>query len=341
MSQPIYERLIYIFGHSRGGTSLIGDILSHSADANYLFEPFASQAHEYTGFDTQTLFNNGRFLRLNKKGEKKLENVSPFFEFSTDLDPRSAQFAAIPKAHIDRLIQLKGFTPKKYLFLKQPRVENIHWVAQFLQPDAFIFINRHPYGIISSYIKGNHFAWLETELPTARRLVQVKYQHLEPALQKANTPARQELVLTLLRNQIASDFIQQQNEAVATFDYDELCSTPFQSLQILAKLGLDVDAGMQAYLEKLLKSSKTFQENAWDTTQNLAYKSMAWQRELPLPVWKDLNQFCQEAQLLPLMPDQQLPEIPLGLKHKPQKSFHNKPLSWRLKRAARMLLTGK
>ncbi|HMQ48235.1 MAG TPA: sulfotransferase [Saprospiraceae bacterium] len=340
MSKPIYEQIIYIFGHSRGGTSLIGDILSRREDANYLFEPFASQAHEYTGFDTQTLFNNGRFLRLNKKGERTVENISPFFEFSTDLDPTTAQYIDIPKAHIKRLIQIKGFSPKKYLFLKQPRVENIHWVAQSLKPDAFIFINRHPYGIISSYIKGNHFAWLETELPAVKRLLELKYPELRPALEQANTQPRQELVLTLLRNQIANDFIQK-NDSITSLDYDELCNSPFQSLQALEKIGLDLDEGMKRYVSKLMKSQKTFQENAWDTTQNLAHKSMAWQRELPLPVWKDLNRFCEEMALSHLMPAQQIPAIPAGFKHQPQKSFHNKSIPWRIKRAARMLLTGK
>src|SRR5262245_45192103 len=102
-----HNNLVYIAGHSRGGTTWLGSLFALHSEVAYVFEPFASQAHPFTGIDTKTIFNNNREY-LRGKLHREVEYPSPhFFNMSARLEELEV-FVPLVRLHAERVLDRLG-----------------------------------------------------------------------------------------------------------------------------------------------------------------------------------------------------------------------------------------
>ncbi|MFO0906596.1 MAG: sulfotransferase [Pirellulales bacterium] len=303
-----YAQLTYVVGHSRGGTTWLGELIACHRDLRYIFEPFASQAHPYTGVDTQTLFNGGRFIRRQKRGAAHADLPVPQFfrEPQTEQDP----FAELTQMHLARLANYYFPDERDYqLVVKQPRLENLGWAVHTLRPHRIIILDRHPLGVVNSLSRWNVLHWndIEWRLFTQDASLTPQQRRLAAA---AETIEERILVLSYLRSQYAREFCRTRRDA-RWFEYESLCVAPRETvLQIWDFLALDNDDASRQRLDATLAAREPEADNSMhDTHQDPLRRSAAWRAELPADVRERLLRFIEREALDIPLPGAGLPPL--------------------------------
>jgi len=286
-----WSRLSYVAGHSRGGTTWLGELISLHPSLNYIFEPFASDAHSFTGYDTRTLLANGRVFRPLKRPPTRVENPSPSFLNMDPDSPHLEAYRVLVRSHL-RLLADKYFSGQTdyHLVIKQPRIENVGWVSGILDTDRVIIMDRHPFGVINSYRTGDFWSWMRVEWPLAQATVPACLPGSSAVFDAARNRYERLLVLSWVRNRIASDFCARGSGLLIT--YEELCKETLTVLQkAMQYIGVpwtkEYEARLGGYASRPTVDSGHFLE----TRRNSHFRASGWRRELPLEVIRCLTAF--------------------------------------------------
>ena len=311
MTSPCsYVTLTYLAGHSRGGTTWLGELLACHGKARYLFEPFASQAHPCTGIDTQTIFNGGRFIRLQKRGSSLPDIPLPRFFREAPVAHQPDPFGELARQHLDRLVAHYFAGEHGYhLLLKQPRLENLAWVVAVLGAPRVVVLDRHPFGVVNSLWRWNVVGWSEIEWQILRRDTKLPstYQTL---IEDARRPAERLLVLSYLRSMHARHFCRTCSEATFV-QYEQLCRDPWAQIPaIWRQLGWPVQTADLARLEvKLAARQPVSGDRFLDTNQDPQARCDAWRHELPATIREQLMSFSSRHDLVIPVPGRGLPPL--------------------------------
>jgi hypothetical protein len=286
-----YRDLLYVVGHSRGGTTWLGELISLHPDVGYIFEPFASQCHYFTGFDTQTLFNNARYIRLDKRGPLLPDHPSSFFFNMEPEAPGLRRYRDLAKMHVRRLVEAAfrdrtGYT----LALKQPRLENLGWAASAIGADHVVVLDRHPFGVIGSYRLGNHWGWMDLEWPLAKASIPDAYEEFRGMIEGARDRYEKLLVLSYMRSQVATEFARQRGCHLV--QYEDLCRDPSRQMrEIFAYVNLPFSDEYRAKLTAKLQDTTPETGHFLDTRKRPEERADGWRRELPPEIVENLTSF--------------------------------------------------
>ena len=320
-------KLIYLCGHSRGGTTWLGEKIYKNFDVDYIFEPFASQAHPYTGYDTQSLFNNRRFYRKNKKGKLLLENISEsFFNFEFS-DSRYNDFEDIAIDHLHKLVEIYSICKNRdTLLIKQPRIENLGWASRVLAPKFIVVLDRHPFGVVNSYVKGGFWNWVEPEWEIARSSIPVRFPDYTNLIKGARSLAEKLLVLSYIRSDVISDFVSNRENCFFV-TYEDLCfDTENKIKKIATKLNL---LPRQQELGCNVTEGQVGENHYMSTVKDSKMRAWAWRYELPPKMLKELVVFVDRYDLNIQVPGNGLDHVSLdeklkGMKIRGLREFSNK-----------------
>lgn len=312
MSRP-FRTLTYVVGHSRGGTTWLGELLGCHPAVRYVFEPFASQAHPCTGIDMQTVFNGGRFILHRKRGRPVPDIPVPrFFRTGTD-DPTDRRLGQLAAMHVEA-VAAAAFSEETgyHLVIKQPRIENLGWAAAAIAADHVVALDRHPLGVVNSVRRWGMLKWAQIEWAIVNR-----DQTLSPETQRliaaAETPEERLLVLTWLRSRHLREFVAAAPTALLV-EYDALCADPLgETLRVWRHTGLIADTEARRALAAMLAKRDGPGEDAGSRFLHVHKDPLArrhaWRYELPDSIRRRLERFIRRHDLDIALPGAGLPEL--------------------------------
>jgi hypothetical protein len=312
MSRP-FRALTYVVGHSRGGTTWLGELLGCHPAVRYVFEPFASQAHPCTGIDMQTVFNGGRFILHRKRGRPVADIPVPrFFRTAID-DPTDRRLGQLAAMHVEA-VAATAFPDETgyHLVIKQPRIENVGWAAAAIAADHVVALDRHPLGVVNSVRRWGMLKWAriewaivsrdETLPPETRRLIAA-----------AETPEERILALTWLRSRHLREFVAASPTAILV-EYDTLCADPLgETLRAWQHAGLVADTEARRTLAALLAKRDGLGEDSGSRFLHVhkdpLARQHAWRHELPDSIRRRLERFICRYDLDITLPGSGLPAL--------------------------------
>lgn len=312
MARP-FRTLTYVVGHSRGGTTWLGELLGCHPAVRYVFEPFASQAHPCTGIDMQTVFNGGRFILHRKRGRPVPDIPVPrFFRTGAD-DPTDRRLGQLAAMHVEA-VAAAAFPGETgyHLVIKQPRIENLGWAAAAIAADHVVALDRHPLGVVNSVRRWGMLKWtrIEWAIITGDETLPAEARSLIGA---ADTPEERLLVLSWLRSQHLREFVAAAPTAILV-EYDALCVDPLgETLRVWQHAGLSADAESRRSLDSLLAKRDGPGEDAGSrflhVHQDPLARQHAWRHELPDSIRRRLERFIRQHGLDIAVPGAGLPEL--------------------------------
>ena len=307
-----FGRLTYIVGHSRGGTTWLGEIFACHAGVRYIFEPFSSQAHPCTGIDTQTVFNGGRFIHRGKLGRAVADIPIPRFFREPEADPTNDLWAALAAAHL-RAVALQTFPDERgyHLAAKQPRIENVGWAASAIGADHVIALDRHPFGVVNSVRRWRMLNWTKIEWVILRDDASIG--PAERALvREARSPEERLLVTSWLRSRHLRRFVASNPTAVLV-DYEALCLDPVaEAARLWRAVGLAAGDADLARLRELLETRSDGEDRRsrfLNVLKDPLPRAHAWRQELPDSIRLGLEAFVRRHGLAIPLPGVGLPEM--------------------------------
>src|SRR5262249_17506532 len=128
---------VLVTGHTRGGTTWLGQLLSLAKRASYIFEPLTHLRHPST--------KQAASLRsFNRESEVWLTSWPPACE-------KEAEYALALVKQVNELVEAYFRAPVVNLILKEPGIQRFPLLQGALQPDVTVYIKRHPIAILNSY----------------------------------------------------------------------------------------------------------------------------------------------------------------------------------------------
>ena len=310
-----FARLTYIVGHSRGGTTWLGQLFACHPDTRYLFEPFASQAYPCTGIDTQTVFNGGRFIRLRKAGYSVADiPVKRFFRQPTG-DPNCHRLAALAAMHLAELTA-QAFPGEHgyHLVVKQPRIENVAWATEAIGADHVVALDRHPFGVVNSVRRWGKLDWIKIEWEILESDPTIGATE-RSMIGDACAPEERLLVLSWLRSLHLRRFAAGRSAATLV-EYESLCLNPVDhTVRMWLSTGLDAsDQAIAALRHSLSARSSAADRRSMlrDTHKDPLSRVHAWRSELPDSIRRRLESFVRRHALPIPLPGAGLPELTGG-----------------------------
>jgi hypothetical protein len=312
MSRP-FSTLTYVVGHSRGGTTWLGELLGCHPACRYIFEPFASQAHPCTGIDMQTVFNGGRFILHDKRGRPEPDLPIPRFFRTAAEDPASARLSRLASMHVEEVA--RGRFPGEagyHLIIKQPRIENVGWAAAAIAADHVVALDRHPLGVVNSVRRWGMLKWSRIEWELVERDAT-----LSPAARSLAAAAEileeRLLVLSWLRSQHLRQFVAETRGAILV-EYDALCADPLgESLRVWRHVGLSTDAEPHAALAEVVAKrdgpGEDHRSRFLHVHKDPLARQHAWRHELPDSIRRRLERFIRRHELAIPLPGDGLPVL--------------------------------
>jgi hypothetical protein len=307
-----WGRLTYLVGHSRGGTTWLGELIACHPGVHYLFEPFASQAHPCTGIDMQTVFNGGRFIHRNKIGRAVADIPIPTFLRDPSNEPSEGLLGSLAATHLMEVAR-RAFPGERgyHMVAKQPRIENLAWAAAAIRADHVIGLDRHPFGVVNSVRRWRMLNWTKIEWAILR-----KDASLMPAdrslVHDARTPEERLLVTTWLRSRHLREFVATHDGALVV-DYESLCLDPVaETTRIWRAIGLIVGTAEVAALRGLLSIRRDGEDGRsrfLNVFKDPLSRMHAWRRELPDSIRRRLEAFVRRHALPVPLPGEGLPKL--------------------------------
>jgi hypothetical protein len=307
-------RLTYVVGHSRGGTTWLGELLACHGEVRYVFEPFASQAHPCTGIDMQTVFNGGRFIHPAKRGSRVPDLPVPRFFRGPD-DPGAVPLARLAAQHLHEVVRrAHPDADGRHVVVKQPRIENVAWAAAAIQADTVVVLDRHPFGVVNSVWRWRMLNWTNID----RALIAAD-DTLPPDIKAmfAAAATREErlLVLSWLRSRHARGFIASRADSLLV-DYEQLCLDPVgETRRVWRHIGLPMDATADARLATLVATRASGGDKLarfFNVHQDPLTRQHAWRHELPDSLRRRLERFVRRHGLDIPLPGAGLPGLTRG-----------------------------
>lgn len=306
-----FTRLTYVVGHSRGGTTWLGELLACHSAVRYLFEPFASQAHPCTGIDMQTVFNGGRFIHRGKRGRPVADIPIPTFFRGPAGDSVSERLATLAATHLAEVaVRSHPDDHGDHLVVKQPRIENVAWAAAAIGADRVIALDRHPFGVVNSVRRWGMLNWTRIEwailrgdasLPVADRAL----------VDAARSPEERLLVTTWLRSRHLRELAAR--DAVSIVDYETLCGDPLGgTVAVWRSIGLDVGEREVASLSEFLArrgDGEDRRSRFLNVHKDPLTRVHAWRQELPDSIRRRLEAFVRRHAMAVPLPGDGLPEL--------------------------------
>jgi hypothetical protein len=307
-----FGTLTYVVGHSRGGTTWLGELIACHPGVRYLFEPFASQAHPCTGIDTQTIFNGGRHIRKRKLGLPVADIPVPRFFREPTSEPNGDLLSRLAATHLSE-VAWRAFPDERgyHLVAKQPRIENITWVAAAIAPDHIIALDRHPFGVVNSFRRWGVLHWCDIEWT-----ILAEDRSLGPAarilIEDARTPEERLLVITWLRSLHMRQFAEACTTATL-IDYESLCLNPLaETLRLWRSIDLGAGDEEIVALRNLLATRRGGHDRRsrfYNVHKNPLSRVHAWRHELPQAIRRSLENFVRRHGLAIPLPGAGLPEL--------------------------------
>ncbi len=307
-----FARLTYIVGHSRGGTTWLGELVACHRGVRYLFEPFASQAHPCTGIDMQTVFNGGRFMHRAKLGRPVADIPIPRFFRDPAADPSGGLLADLAARHLSAVAR-RAFPDDcgYHLVAKQPRIENVAWAAAAIAADDVIGLDRHPFGVVNSVRRWGMLNWTKIEweiLATDPAVTPVD----RALLAAAGSPEERLLAITWLRSQHLREFTANRRAAVLV-DYESLCLDPVaETTRIWRAIGLEAGEAERPRLHDFLATRGEGEDQRsrfLNVFKDPLSRVHAWRQELPDSIRRRLEAFVRRQRLPIPLPGAGLPEL--------------------------------
>lgn len=307
-----FHSLTYVVGHSRGGTTWLGELVGCHSAVRYIFEPFASQAHPCTGIDMQTVFNGGRFILRGKIGAPVLDAPVRKFLRDTESDPTGGLLGALARTHLRELAR-RAFPGQRpyHLVVKQPRIENVEWAVDALPADFVVAIDRHPFGVVNSVRRWQMLKWVRLDWAMLEQDPELS-KELRPMIAAARIPEERLLVLSWLRSRHLRSFVASRPKAVLV-EYEILCRHPLEeTLRVWRHMGLAADGVGRERLEGLLEKrceEGDVRTRFLNTHRDPATRLCAWRHELPDRLRRRLEAFVRRHALPIPLPGDGLPEL--------------------------------
>ena len=310
-SRP-FGQLTYVVGHSRGGTTWLGELLACHPHVRYLFEPFASQANPCTGIDTQTVFNGGRFIHHRKLGRPVADIPIPRFFRYPAADAAGDLLATLAATHLAQVAQRTFGDDRSYhLVAKQPRIENVSWAAAAIGADHVIALDRHPFGVVNSVRRWGMLNWTRIEWailnddptigPAERALIR-----------DARSPEERLLVTSWLRSQHLRRSAARP-AATHLIEYESLCVEPVsETVGLWQAIGLAATTAAMARLGEFLATRRDGEDRRsrfLNVHKDPLSRVHAWRHELPDSIRRRLEAFVRRHGLAILLPGAGLPEL--------------------------------
>jgi hypothetical protein len=307
-----YGRLTYVVGHSRGGTTWLGELLACHSAVRYLFEPFASQAHPCTGIDMQTVFNGGRFIHRGKIGRAVADIPIPrFFRDPAD-DPTDGLLSSLAATHLAEVARRSfGGDHGYHLVVKQPRIENMAWASAAIRADHVIALDRHPFGVVHSVRRWGMLNWTRIEWGILQRDETLSADARE-LVRDARSPEERLLVTSWLRSRHLREFAAR-HAGVTLIDYETLCQDPTaETARLWRAIGLDAAGAEQTRLATFLVERGDGEDRRarfLNVRKDPLSRQHAWRHELPQFVRHRLESFVRRHRLPIPLPGAGLPEL--------------------------------
>ena len=274
----MWKRLILVAGLRRGGTTWVGKVLEQAQEAAYLFEPDAPAAHPetpYTGTVTA--------LRELPRWWLGAEDVERYPELAEGL-----------RLHTEQLCVRAFGGPVDTLVIKIPQTERLPFLARIFEPDALIYIRRHPFGVLNSYDEhGLYRAWLGREWS----LFLGEHEQALPELEIAPRAARHyvEKVLLLAHARLVlSERILPVLDGLS-LQYEDLCLAPEQQFRALfGHLGWHWGEEVWSRLRPLVDPAPEEIETRglFSTRKPSADRAFGWRRELAPHLLRRASRFA-------------------------------------------------
>jgi hypothetical protein len=307
-----YGRLTYVVGHSRGGTTWLGELLACHSAVRYLFEPFASQAHPCTGIDMQTVFNGGRFILRGKVGRPVADIPIPQFFRGPSDDPSNGLLPALAASHLAELARRTfGGDLGSHLVVKQPRIENVAWASAAIRADHVIALDRHPFGVVHSVRRWGMLNWARIEWAILQRDETLSADTRE-LVRDAQSPEERLLVTSWLRSRHLREFAAR-HAGVTLIDYETLCQDPAaETARLWSAIGLEAAGAEQKRLATFLAERGDGEDRRarfLNVRKDPLSRQHAWRHELPRFVRRRLESFVRRHRLPIPLPGAGLPDL--------------------------------
>jgi hypothetical protein len=203
-----WQRVIFVSGAGRSGTSWVGDILKNASDTAYIFEPLTHTRHQTTMATThlRSMLQTRDYWTLQGR-----EQTQQF-----------AEMVDIIRRHVAELYAQYFPTRPTVLILKQPGIEWIPLFRAAFDPTHILCIERNPIAILNSYVKSNLYqAWrIASIFQDCERDVLRHWPDLHPILERAKNDKDLQVlglacVSQLLARKLADEPIVQSYESLA------------------------------------------------------------------------------------------------------------------------------
>jgi len=143
-ARRMWRRLILISGHRRGGTTWINAVLGRAAEASYMrYEAFMVRRHPRS-----PVAESVQAWRRYPHWHVDWATYGPLRE----------DHAQALRDHLDFLVEHYFGGPVDTLLVKDPFPGRLPFLLPALQPDAVVYVRRHPLGIVNSYDKSNLYS---------------------------------------------------------------------------------------------------------------------------------------------------------------------------------------
>lgn len=304
--------LTYIVGHSRGGTTWLGELVACHPAVRYLFEPFASQAYPCTGIDMQTVFNGGRFIHHRKLGRPVADIPIPGFFRDAAADPSGGLLASLAATHLSEVAR-RAFPVERgyHLVVKQPRIENVAWAAAAIGADRVIGLDRHPFGVVNSVRRWGMLGWVKIDWAILHDDASLSSE-VRDLVRAARSPDERLLVTSWLRSRHLREFAASHPNGLIV-DYESLCLDPVaETARLWRAIGLAVGDSETVSLRRFLETRSDGEDRRsrfLNVFKDPLSRVHAWRQELPDSIRRRLEAFVRRHSLAIPLPGEGLPEL--------------------------------
>jgi hypothetical protein len=304
--------LTYIVGHSRGGTTWLGELLACHRGLRYLFEPFASQAHPCTGIDMQTVFNGGRFIHHRKLGRPVADIPVPRFFRDAAADPTGRLLATLAATHLSEVARRAYPDERGYhLVAKQPRIENVGWAAAAIGATRVIGLDRHPFGVVNSVRRWGMLGWVKIDWAILQEDDSLS-SDVRDVVRAASSPDERVLVTTWLRTRHLREFAASHPNSLLV-EYESLCLDPVaETTRLWRAIGLDAGDAEMERLHGFLATRRDGEDRRsrfLNVFKDPRSRVHAWRQELPASIRRRLESFVRRHGLSIPLAGAGLPEL--------------------------------
>lgn len=310
---------IFIFGLPRSGTTWLGKIYDSQRDTLLIHEP--DTIHPTTAFpfvlgssEIDCHLTEARSYLLDRTADRQLRCLSNTPYFDKNYRSGLAQHARnglivlsrgldkIARGNIERRISIpdlasKGAKPVNVV-KSVDSAARLPLFARACPDQQFVYIVRHPCGVIGSRFRGKKLgklgggsvfkAWLKFDLAMQMKLSQDDLESWSSLQSNA-------WVWTM-----TNDFVIEMAKTLPNIlivNYDRLCDTPLESSKALFEYsGLPWSEQTEAYILECINSDPEKSVGYYSTQQNPAHAANRWKSELSVEQRDEILAICGHSE---------------------------------------------